>query len=90
MTSRIDASVKSAPGDTVLYVNGRELGRRKTSPGVLDGDANPLILGGAMNSPDSARVQAHYDGGIDDLVVYDRALPDAEIAALAAGRVPRL
>jgi hypothetical protein len=80
------AVTRHRDGTTVLFVGGKEMARRHTSNGILDGDANPIVIGGAFNSPDHSRVQAHYDGAIDELVIYDRALGEAEIAALASGK----
>ena len=78
------AVTRSHDGTAVLYVDGAELGRGHTLPGRLEGGENPLLIGGANNGPDRDRTQAHFDGAVDELVIYDRALPPQAIAALAA------
>src|SRR4029450_6265802 len=77
------AVTRSHDGTAILYVDGTEPGRGHTSPGRLEGGDNPLLIGGARNGPQRDRPQAHYDGPIDDLVIYDRALAPRDIAALA-------
>ena len=77
------AASRHGDGTTVLFADGREIGRGHTGPGLLDPGGNPLILGGARNDPTS-RTQARFDGQIDEVRIYDRALAPAEIAALAA------
>jgi prepilin-type processing-associated H-X9-DG protein len=77
------AASRHRDGTTVLFADGREIGRGHTGPGLLDPGGNPLILGGARNDPTS-RTQARFDGQIDEVRIYDRALAPAEIAALAA------
>jgi len=70
-------------GDTLrLYVDGvMELSE------VLNHDLqhsdSPLIVGGEDNG---AGMEFPFQGAMDDFRVYARALPDAEVAALASGR----
>lgn len=46
---------------------------------ILGSVAEPLVIGGDL--PGNAE---HFDGAIRGVAIYDRALPDAEIASLAA------
>jgi sialidase-1 len=75
-------------GTTVLFVDGKEIGRSTNAPADLEGGSNPLIIGAAKNDANPLRGQAHFDGALDELLIYDRALPAGEIAALAAGTQP--
>ena len=80
------AVTRRQDGLVVLFVNGTEIGRGQTRPGRLPGAGNPLIIGAAVNGWDPTRTEARFDGAIDDLAIYDRALAPAEIEALVAGR----
>ena len=68
-------------GEWRLYVDGQ---RRATEPGpaaeVFDA---PWAIG--RRGPLDAADQRHFVGDISDVRVYDEALSDAEVAALAAG-----
>jgi prepilin-type processing-associated H-X9-DG protein len=75
-------------GTTILFVDGVELGRGMTRRGRLGRGANPLIIGAATNGPDLSRTHARFDGRIDEVLIYDRALSAAEMEALAARRQP--
>ena len=76
-------------GTTVLYLDGREIAREQGSPRpVVRGSRNLLI--GAGHSTGQVKAGQNFDGLLDELVVYDRALAPAEIAALAAGAQPAL
>lgn len=71
--------------ETRLFVNGVLVRRTRAQAPRGDGEAGPLTIG-AMSRPESDQVRHHFDGLVDDAVVYDRVLADAEIAALAASR----
>jgi hypothetical protein len=43
-----------------------------------------------VNGPDPAAVRELFQGALDELVIYDRALAPDEIRALASGAQPRL
>jgi RNA polymerase sigma-70 factor (ECF subfamily) len=90
------AAVRSASGTLRLYVDGVEVGQVRTRPnrrgGTLAGTpyANPILVGAANNAADPRVVDQKLNGGVDELLIYDRALPPEEIVALAAGTQPRL
>ncbi len=81
-------AVHSADGVSKLYLDGREVVRRQTKGGSMAGGTNPLIVGGAINGPPGAPAEERFEGGLDELVIYNRALTDGEVAALS-GRVRR-
>jgi hypothetical protein len=60
-----------------VYVNGTLSASRGIS-GVLCSNASPLGVGAKINVA-TGGVEAYFDGRIDDLEVYDRALSAAEI-----------
>ncbi len=66
-------AVATYDGQTMrLYVNGEFVGKR-AQPGPIDANKNPVHLG-------SRRGQAYFfDGRLDDVRVYDRALNDSEV-----------
>jgi RNA polymerase sigma-70 factor, ECF subfamily len=76
-------------GTTILFLDGVELARETTSGRRLGSAGSPLLIGGALNGPDPTRTHARFDGSIDELVIYDRALTGPEMAALAARQRPR-
>ena len=73
--------------DTRLYVDGvlvrQTTNHQPRAEGVVD---SPLTIGGMRFSDDPLRVRHHFDGLLDEAVLYDRALEDAEVAALARAR----
>jgi RNA polymerase sigma-70 factor (ECF subfamily) len=84
------AAVRDAAG-TRLYLNGVEVGRNaRTAPGRIGGGSGALIVGGQVNGPEPAMAHDRFRGSLDELVVYGRALPAPEIAALAARVQPAL
>jgi RNA polymerase sigma-70 factor (ECF subfamily) len=84
------AVTRAADGAAVLYVDGQEVERRLLpGPGTIAGGPNELLIGGGLNVPDPERPTELYEGGLDELVVYRRALAGEEIAALASGAEPR-
>jgi hypothetical protein len=75
-------------GTTILFVDGREVGREQTGAGQLGRGPHPLLIGASTNGPDPTRTHARFDGQMDDLAIYDRALDPGEMALLAARRQP--
>jgi RNA polymerase sigma-70 factor, ECF subfamily len=85
------ASTVDASGTARIYVGGDEVTRKwKEGRPTLGGGSNPLIIGGGVNGPDPAAVRELFQGALDELVIYDRALAPDEIRALASGAQPRL
>jgi RNA polymerase sigma-70 factor, ECF subfamily len=82
------AVTRDHDGTTILYAEGVEIGRGLTRPAARPLGGNPLILGGAVNSEDPRLAEARFDGGMDELVIYDRAVSAGEVAALAARGQP--
>jgi len=66
--------------DIRIYFDGTEIGRF-AHPGTLDRGGTASAYIGSLNSSSE-----FFEGGIDDVRVYDRALSAAEIKALVAGR----
>jgi YD repeat-containing protein len=62
----------------VLYLNGSETGRRMALP--INDDSTGAAIGDVPHSPNSSRFQ----GRIDELSIYNRALFPAEVAAIYA------
>jgi RNA polymerase sigma-70 factor (ECF subfamily) len=84
------AATHDAAGVTRLFINGVEAARVAGERGSIGGGPNPLVLGGAFNGRNQNAANQRFQGGIDELVLYDRALSDEEVAALASGVQPRL
>jgi RNA polymerase sigma-70 factor, ECF subfamily len=89
------AAVRDGSGSLRLYVDGVEVGAKAPPEGrggtlTPNPYANPILVGAANNAADPAVVNQKLNGGIDELIIYDRALAPDEIAALAAGTQPRL
>jgi RNA polymerase sigma factor (sigma-70 family) len=67
-----------------LYVDGMVVGRSASRIRELGGADGPLIVGGGLKGGDRTKVGQHFEGALDDLRVYDRALSDDEMRALAS------
>jgi RNA polymerase sigma-70 factor, ECF subfamily len=85
LTATLDAG-----GRSHLYIDGEEvMQRRRDGQPPLGGGANPLIIGGGINS-DRNVANELFQGVIDELTIHNRRLDGAEIRALAAGSQPSL
>jgi hypothetical protein len=83
------AVVQKADGRRTLYVDGVAIGRsNKSRPAVLGGGQSRLTIGAAVNGPDPRLADERYAGALDELVIYDRALSEGEVQALAARSQP--
>jgi hypothetical protein len=74
-------------GKASLYVDGKLIGDDTQAGEIrLDPESlkRPLILGGELNAADINDVENVFDGYVDDVRVYDRALSAEEIGKLAA------
>ena len=69
---------------TKLFVDGALVAQRDDTLPKGTGlvTTAPLVVGAFVKDP--TRVWQHFDGALDDLRLYDRALSDAEIETLAA------
>jgi RNA polymerase sigma factor (sigma-70 family) len=86
LTATLDAS-----GRTRLYIDGEQvIQRQRDGQPPLGGGANPLIIGGGLNTADTGVANELFQGVIDELSIYNRRLDGAEIRALAAGAQPSL
>jgi RNA polymerase sigma-70 factor (ECF subfamily) len=72
-----------APDTVTLYVDGQAVGRKTIRAPRREPVDTPLLIGGGSNRP--GVVRELIDGAVDDVRLYDRALDEAEVAALAAG-----
>jgi hypothetical protein len=79
------AAVQKADGRRTLYVDGVAIGRsNKSRPAVLGGGTSRLTIGAAINGADPHRADEHFTGALDELAIWERALDEAEVRALAA------
>jgi hypothetical protein len=73
-----------ADRETRLYVDGVlvgfKTGQLPRGEGLVQG---PVTIGGSLFKPRPGRVQHHFDGVVDEAMIYHRALTGAEVAALA-------
>jgi RNA polymerase sigma-70 factor (ECF subfamily) len=81
-------AVHSAEGVSKLYLDGHEVMRRQTTRGPLGGGISPVLIGAANNGPPGSAADERFEGALDELMIYDRALSDGEVAALAAPAQP--
>ena len=77
-------------GRARLYIDGKEVAHKTT--GVPSGEraGTPLIIGAGINAADQVSATEVFEGAVDELLMYDRALAADEIAAIAAGTQPSL
>jgi RNA polymerase sigma-70 factor, ECF subfamily len=79
-----------------LYLDGVEVARKRsrpvTAPLSPTGGAaeNALLIGAAMNGSPPRLPSERFVGSMDELVLYDRALPPEDVMALAVGAQPAL
>jgi RNA polymerase sigma-70 factor (ECF subfamily) len=83
------AATRTADGVARLYLDGEEVRRKQTDALPFGGGTTPLIIGGGVNGPHD-EVKENLEGVLDELLIYDRALPADEIAALATRVRPKL
>jgi hypothetical protein len=63
-----------------VWINGKKAGSRAVT-GTTCNNNNPLAIG-AKNYPAQGLLEAFWDGRLDDVRIYNKALTAAEIAAL--------
>jgi hypothetical protein len=73
-----------------IYLDGREVKSKRTGLPPTERASTPLIIGGGVNAADQVSVGERFEGALDELLVYDRALSPDELAALAASTQPQL
>jgi RNA polymerase sigma-70 factor (ECF subfamily) len=76
-------------GTTRLFVDGVEVARsqgRVMPQGEL---ATSFTIGAGRYGKKPTQVRQRFDGAIDEILVYDRALAPEEVRALASGATPR-
>jgi RNA polymerase sigma-70 factor (ECF subfamily) len=84
------AATVDVAGTARIYINGEEVKRNlKEGRPSLGGGTNPMIIGGGINTPDDF-VREVFQGALDELLIYDRALSADEMVSLANGQQPRL
>ncbi len=69
-----------------LYVQGNQVAQAAHAISVAR-DTSPFTIGGELNDA-TDNIGETYFGRLDELMLYNRALPPAEIAALASGARP--
>lgn len=65
-----------------IWVNGTKVASRSVT-GATCSNAEPLAVG-AKNAPTKGLLEAFFDGRLDDVRIYDKAITASQIAALAA------
>jgi RNA polymerase sigma factor (sigma-70 family) len=81
-TRWIHLAVTSDGQTSRLFVDGALVDEATLQPAAAE-TASPLTIGGGVNGPD-ATVNERFAGGIDEVTIYDRAIPPAQVAHLAA------
>jgi RNA polymerase sigma-70 factor, ECF subfamily len=77
----IHLAVTSDGQTSRLFVDGALVDETTVEPAAEGGDA-PLLIGGGFNGAAPA-VNERFVGAIDELTIYDRAIPPAQVARLA-------
>jgi RNA polymerase sigma-70 factor (ECF subfamily) len=73
---------------TRLYVAGAEVARSRSGPRRFGAVQGPLLVGAGLNGPERDHMGQRFEGAIDELLVYERALSGEEIAELARTGAP--
>jgi RNA polymerase sigma-70 factor (ECF subfamily) len=83
------AFTRQAGGRTRLFLDGVQVGENQQGERLVPGpEATPLTIGAGHVGFEGGALRQHFAGLVDELAVYDRALPPEEVAAAAATRVP--
>jgi hypothetical protein len=77
------AATVDAEGTGRLFVDGVVVEEGRADRPPTSGGRHPLIIGGAINGSDPRRGIELFEGLIDEVRLFDRALTPAEIARLA-------
>ena len=78
--SHLAMTYDSASGINIMYLNGVEVIRRHWPGGILNGTARVLI------GKEDSNLPRHFFGGIDEAMIYNRALTPQEIMATFQGQ----
>ena len=70
-----------------LYVDGERIGSQEQS-GKIQVDDNPVTIGGEENGTESLVVDGEFDGRIDEVRLYNRALGPSQIKAIFKQALP--
>jgi hypothetical protein len=68
-----------------LYVNGDPVGSKATSVAIMDDSSLQVDIGAAEKVTSFGGRAGFFDGMIDEVYVFDRALDDTEVADLFNG-----
>ncbi|MDZ7618309.1 MAG: LamG-like jellyroll fold domain-containing protein [Patescibacteria group bacterium] len=71
-------------GGLRVYVDGVLAGSAGTSSSAIAVDSNPLVLGNASSGPSSGK---QFDGLMDEVAIWDTALPADTLLAMATGNL---
>src|SRR6185436_2615376 len=71
-----------------LFIGGLEVARRTATPRMFGAVHQPLRVGAGLVGEKRARPGQRFEGAIDELLVYERALTGEEIRALSHGVSP--
>jgi hypothetical protein len=80
------AFTRSAQGTLRLFADGALLAQSSGPPARIGGGTSVLTIGASLNGPDRAIADEGFIGEIDEVLIYDRALPAGELEALASHR----
>jgi len=78
------AFTRDATGRVRLFAGGRLIGQAAPGNKPIAGRTGRLIVGSTRVDPDWTHVRQLFYGAIDELMIFNRAVGDAEIAALAS------
>ena len=82
------AFTRERDGITRLYLNGVEVAQENTGPQEIGRISTPITIGAGRFSPSPHKVRQQFDGAVDEVLAYGRALSALEVRALAAGVRP--
>jgi RNA polymerase sigma factor (sigma-70 family) len=78
------AFTRRSDGLTKLFVDGAVAGEQRAQALPASPATGPLLIGAAFDPHQVHRLIQRFHGAIDDVMVYDRALADDEVALIAA------
>jgi RNA polymerase sigma-70 factor (ECF subfamily) len=86
------AFTRERNGTVRLFIGGALAGEASGGSGAAVDDApvGKLTMGATITSADGREIDQRFYGSMDEVLIYDRALGEQEIAALAQGQQPEI
>jgi hypothetical protein len=79
---------RRSDGVTKLFVDGAIAAEERARPLPAVASEEPLVIGAEFRGVNHREAAKRFIGAIDEVMIYDRALADEEVAQIASGMAP--